>query len=967
MDELPFNLFFSRPWGVVCKNDLAKVQLPKTHVFTSYAASNKMKPIPFGGSLSFSHVVRVAGLLVALFLFAQALLLYHRKPPKLRNLLTTLFTSPSLKSSVGGGPLLSQPHQSMPSPPSVNDTNLNRILTLPTLGLGTFYWEPEYVGEHKYDPLVFVFEAVYVCGTSNLALIARTPPGQGMHKSDYARIRGSFVDGSSNGGVLLSQEPMEFVWGLRLDYEPVSVGIWHGPLPMGLGRACNPPRQSRGDATTSLRGKGGGVGGGDHHTLDTSAPGGVEGGVVAPLPDLHLKLTYGPGNRWVWSRPIQILPPPIPLTSWRARAVASHSSSSPLEHRLLLPPTALTPYAICTTVLTPSDLIRLWVRYYTLKGVGAFYLYAVAPTPSEAAALAATLTRLLQGYHGGAAITLIPWPFPMYYTRGGDANYAQPPALNSCVTRYAGAHAGGLLMYDVDEFLVTRHHKSVGEWLGALGARYGHLGPHTYVTSMAWAVVGATPQEFNATTPAFRLLRQSPRPPPLVRNCSGGGYLDLCPLNCTWWGEGGRGGPGRFHSGNATAGSGSSGGSVGDGKEEGHNEGGHDDYLHYLNPPGNWRGGGSNSNTSSSSSGGNVKLGGGNATLASHHHPIPPYPQYDDDDRGGWSANDTLAEDFCWREWAGEAYNVTVPGVPPELVLKSDRVGTKVGRRVGSSNATTNSSLYASRKNSTSNTSLNSTIKGTHRISNSSSSSSTKGSKNLKSTTTTTNTTFSGDEYDDHTPPLSVYDDGDYEYLETEEAVWERGRNGRRYLAPLRPLPTPLGIPPSRLTILSLLSAPITRTVVKVGGGREKYVLPNTSALLQPGGLGLPPPPELPQKQRGGATGITGTAAGAAAGAATPAVVNIHGMYASSRQIHLQPEDGYHLHFLNDNRPEAFALRVGAFLFHYLTREKYNTTLSVHPPDPLNVEEPLFLEEHFTQALVESIRESGGRGGGGAA
>jgi hypothetical protein len=140
--------------------------------------------------------------------------------------------------------------------------------------------------------------------------------------------------------------------------------------------------------------------------------------------------------------------------------------------------------------------------------------------------------------------------------------------------------------------------------------------------------------------------------------------------------------------------------------------------------------------------------------------------------------------------------------------------------------------------------------------------------------------------------------------------------NLRKYdYTPLpRPLPSPLGLPPSRLSIGALLSAPITRTRIKVGGGREKYTIPDAARVL----LG-----EAPQ------------------------VVNIHGIYGGSggaAQVALQPEDGYHIHFLNDNRAEAQVLRIAAFLHHYWTKAKYNGSRSVLPPEPRDEEEVLQLQ-----------------------
>ena len=74
----------------------------------------------------------------------------------------------------------------------------------------------------------------------------------------------------------------------------------------------------------------------------------------------------------------------------------------------------------------------------------------------------------------------------------------------------------------------------------------------------------------------------------------------------------------------------------------------------------------------------------------------------------------------------------------------------------------------------------------------------------------------------------------------------------------------------------------------------------------------------------------------------------------------LQPEEGYHLHFLNDNRTQALAQRVAAFFHHYWTKSKYTGSRSVFPPEPRNVEEELFVERDFGEALARAIRDSAG-------
>ena len=104
-----------------------------------------------------------------------------------------------------------------------------------------------------------------------------------------------------------------------------------------------------------------------------------------------------------------------------------------------------------------------------------------------------------------------------------------------------------------------------------------------------------------------------------------------------------------------------------------------------------------------------------------------------------------------------------------------------------------------------------------------------------------------------------------------------------------------------------------------------------------------------------GAGGALG--GGREGGAAAPLAVNIHGLYSQARaQVALQPEDGYHLHLLNAEGAEAQALRVAAFLYHLWTRQKYNSSKSVVPPEPRDAMEELLLEVDFGEALASAVR-----------
>ena len=623
----------------------------------------------------------------------------------------------------------------------------NAVLSLPVSGVAPFFWEARYVGREfaddaageaflanasaaaedappsapVFEDIAFIFDACYVCGTRSLVLVGRAERRVGMDRREvFSAVRAAVLD--AEGAALHAD--IALLWDAQLVYESVALGT---------------------------------------RRMDLEICGGGSGGASARAPHLFLRLDYGPSLRWHATQPLHVVRAPVAPAPWFAAARARPRVP---EGAFLLPAPAVVPYAMCTTVMTASDLVRLWVRYYTLKGVGAFYLYCVAPTAAETRDLVVNLERILSKMWGGAAVTLVPWPFPMF-SSGSDANYAQPAALNSCAARYGSAHEG-LLFYDVDEFLVTKAHNTIAEWLRALRARYGPT--PTLVTSMAWALVGPTPQDFNFSIPAFRNMRSRPRPAPLLRspaNCSAGGDLFLCPLNCSHWAE--RGGPGR-------------------------------------------------------------------ALRRRSYAPIPPPPFFDDDDRSAWAINDTVAERECWLEWAGggsggsAALPSPFPSPPPDWAHLA---------------------LYKS-----------------------------------------------------HVYP---------------------------YEAPARPLPSPLGLPPSRLSILGLLSAPITRTAVKLGGGREKYIVPNATATLLKN---------------------------------SPVAVNIHGIYSQrTLQVALQPEDGYHLHFLNDNRSEASAVRIAAFLYHYSTKERedYKSGPGVAPPEPHNVEERLYIDTDFADALASAVRAAAER------
>jgi len=266
---------------------------------------------------------------------------------------------------------------------------------------------------------------------------------------------------------------------------------------------------------------------------------------------------------------------------------------------------------------------------------------------------------------------------------------------------------------------------------------------------------------------------------------------------------------------------------------------------------------------------------------------------YDDDDRTHWSRNDTIAEDFCWREWAGDGSNDTISRYRERWV--------NVTR---ARNATT-------RTRSAQNRSL-----------------STPPPQNSSKKVPGEKGREEEDKGGDYWGGGEGFDD-DYFSKSLEARLLQRDK--KRYTPPLRPWPTPLGIPPSRLTLLSLLQEPITRTRVKLGGGREKYVLTNTSVFTRH----------------------------------TPVAVNIHGVYSQrSNQISLHPEDGYHLHFLNDDRREAMSLRLAAFFHHYSTKLQYNSSSGVAPPYPRNQEEKLFAEDIMGVSLEYSLRAASDKGGG---
>jgi hypothetical protein len=314
-------------------------------------------------------------------------------------------------------------------------------------------------------PLTLIFDAVVRCdaaGAGALAVVARPPGGEPADlPSMRVRVRGG-APGDAPVDVPLA-------WAVRDEYERAAVG--DGALTAA--------------ASAAVCGAAAGA-----------------AGAAAP----QMLVDYGPARRWSAAVPLLVLAPPVARAAWRAAARAP----PPPPHALA--GAARAQFAMCTTVTHASPLLRLWVEYWSLLGVGAFYFYAVRAAGAPGVPLdTAPLARALRGARGGAALTIVPWDYAMWAPSAEDANYAQAPALNSCAARFASAHES-LLFYDVDELLVLPRSAALADF--AAGVRARAPGARAVVTRMAWAVLDATPADVAAARDAHRALRAQPRARP---------------------------------------------------------------------------------------------------------------------------------------------------------------------------------------------------------------------------------------------------------------------------------------------------------------------------------------------------------------------------------------------------------------------------------------------------------------------
>jgi hypothetical protein len=336
-------------------------------------------------------------------------------------------------------------------------------------------------------PRVFVFDAVYTCVDSTLHIIARPYAGEVM---DFELTRASLF---ADAGAVVERTPLN--WTIRTGYEVAAVGTWVGSLPAEI---C-----------------------GDSEPSATRV--------------ISLALHYGPSARWNFKQILRVIPPPLPPADWRAVARQRRRRPAADSHAYTLAPAARTPLAMCTTVTRAGPLLATWVQYWALMGVESFYIYVTRQIPGERIDVSGVTRALRIVSSGRAIITVIPWDYPMFAPSSRyDHNYAQPTAINSCVSRYGNAH-DTMFFYDVDEFLVLPRAEKRG-LVDYIAARQ-RLMPDamTLVTRMAWALVGTTPSAVNASREEHRVLRIQPRLPP---NATLAALSKDAALACEQWEDG---------------------------------------------------------------------------------------------------------------------------------------------------------------------------------------------------------------------------------------------------------------------------------------------------------------------------------------------------------------------------------------------------------------------------------------------
>jgi hypothetical protein len=113
------------------------------------------------------------------------------------------------------------------------------------------------------------------------------------------------------------------------------------------------------------------------------------------------------------------------------------------------PPRRKTKYAICSHFWPDQHLLRVWMSYWWMMGVGTFHLYY--NNPDERALAELMLTA--EGFKG--RITWMHWPYRMWLSDSGKPDHAQPMALNDCFYRYRRDHEF-MFFFDLVRFQMFR-------------------------------------------------------------------------------------------------------------------------------------------------------------------------------------------------------------------------------------------------------------------------------------------------------------------------------------------------------------------------------------------------------------------------------------------------------------------------------------------------------------------------------
>ena len=139
-------------------------------------------------------------------------------------------------------------------------------------------------------------------------------------------------------------------------------------------------------------------------------------------------------------------------------------------------------FAMCAIFSFNNYMLRLWTEYWSLLGIGTFYLFYNGPV-ADIAALNTTLQHLR------AHVQFVQWPILHWIdTDSRDVTHGQPMAIVDCVARWRDAHEF-FFFYDLDEFLVLPLHDGIAAFVDDYAAADHGRGPIVALrTASAWTM-----------------------------------------------------------------------------------------------------------------------------------------------------------------------------------------------------------------------------------------------------------------------------------------------------------------------------------------------------------------------------------------------------------------------------------------------------------------------------------------------